>query len=107
MISVLILLVPVAITFSFIYLFELSIFLKVLKRESEDLWERLGSPTLGRATRSVAIPLLFGRFPSLDSLRIGQRQRALRLRVYLIGLLVFYAVWIIAIAFRRQLGWNV
>ena len=92
--------IPVAIAFSFVYLFELWWFLEILKRESESLWIELGSPTLGHATRTVAFPLLLGRFPKLESLGPGQRRRALRLRCYLIALSIFYIVSFIVFAFR-------
>lgn len=104
MISVLVVLAPMAILFSFIYLCELSAFIGSLKRRSPSLWVELGSPALGRASRSVAIPLMLGKFPR-EKLDADQCRQATRLRFYLIGLSIFYAVWIVLIAFRRQLTW--
>lgn len=104
MIDFLVISAPVAIIMSFVYLFELSAFIKGLRRDSEDLWIKLGAPALGRATRKVVIPLLLGRFPKFDSLPLDQRQRALRIRIYLAALLTFYILWIFVVAFRRQLG---
>lgn len=107
MIDLLIIAAPFAIIMSFLYLFELSKFIDILKGDCEDLWIELGRPALGRATRKIVIPLLLGRFRCLDSMPLDQRGRALRLRIYLVVLLTFYILWIIAVAFRRQLGWGI
>jgi len=97
---------PVAIIFSFVYFLEMCLFLRSLESESPVFWVSLGSPTAGRATRSVALPILFGKFGGIDSLNRKQRQRMNRLRIYLVGLLFFYAFWLGLVAFRRQLGWH-
>ncbi|QQP96247.1 hypothetical protein [Lysobacter enzymogenes] len=103
-ISILVLLAPIAIVFSFVYLYELSTFLKGLEKESRELWTKLGSPRLGGATRAVALPLLLGRLPGLENLGSEQRRRATRLRFYLVGLVAFYIIWLFIMLFRRELG---
>ncbi|MQP76642.1 hypothetical protein CQ393_12150 [Stenotrophomonas sp. MYb238] len=105
-IDLLVIATPFAIIMSFLYIFELSKFINILKGDCEDLWIELGRPVLGRATREIVIPLLLGRFRYLDSMSLDQRGRALRLRIYLVVLLTFYILWIVAVAFRRQLGWG-
>lgn len=97
---------PIAILFSFLYFLELHLFLGSLRSESPVFWASLGSPTVGRATRNVALPILFGKFGALDSLNRKQRQRMSRLRIYLVGLIFFYVFWLGLVAFRRQLGWH-
>ncbi|QQP96245.1 hypothetical protein [Lysobacter enzymogenes] len=103
MYSVLVLLAPVAIVFSFVYLCELRTFLRGLQRESAELWAELGKPVLGAAARRVVVPVMRGRF-ALERLPAAQRRRAARLRVYAIASTIFYLVWLVAMVFRRELG---
>ncbi len=103
MFGVLVLLAPVAIVFSFVYLWELRTLLQGLQHQSAGLWAELGKPVLGAAVRRVVVPLVFGRFP-VERLPPGQRRRAGRLRVYVTALTSFYLVWLVAMVFRRELG---
>jgi len=95
---------PVAVVFNFIYLVELRVFLARLRLELPDAWRDMGSPTLGRASRSVVIPLVFGRLTQFALLSSTQRARARRLRAYVTVLFPYYIVWILLVLFRRELG---
>ncbi|WP_313178842.1 hypothetical protein [Stenotrophomonas sp.] len=103
-IDFLVLSAPVAVAFTLIYLVELRVFLARLRSELPEAWRDMGSPTPGRASRSVVIPLVLGELKQFALLSSTQRARARRLRAYVTVLFPYYIVWFLLVLFRRELG---
>lgn len=95
-INVILLILPLAFVFNIVYMFELRSFLKSLEDNQNEAWIEMGCPKLGSASRSVAFPLLFGRFKYYELLNDAQKSAYSRLRLYLITLCSY---WVISIPF--------
>ncbi len=89
---------------SWLYLFELRRFTRLLRHKAPELWRSLGEPSLGAAGTGFLVALASGRLGREARLPPNEQPAVARLRAYL---LVSVPLWLSILAIlllRRQLG---